>query len=25
LHNEVEMELPNHIHLAYDGLELDFA
>lgn len=24
LHNEVENELPSHIHLAYDGLQLDF-
>ena len=24
LHNEVESELPNGIHLAYDGLELNF-
>jgi phosphoribosyl 1,2-cyclic phosphate phosphodiesterase len=24
LHNEVENDLPDHIHLAYDGLQLDF-
>ncbi len=24
LHDEVEKELPSHIHLAYDGLQLDF-
>ena len=24
LHAEIEAELPDNIHLAYDGLELDF-
>ncbi len=24
LHSEIEIELPGHIHLAYDGLELNF-